>query len=100
MNKITTKKLEPTFFYVDEVDTGDFELERVETLAEYKKKVEKSSGIVILDFYTQHCPSCLQMLPKLRGAAKKFAGSVSVYKVDAEHAVDLAEKLSVRQVPD
>lgn len=99
LNKITTKKLESSFFYVDEVDTGDFELDSVRTLAEYRKKVKKSKGIVILDFFTYHCPSCLQMLPKLRGAAKKFDGKVAIYKVDAEKSIDLVEHLSVRQVP-
>ncbi len=99
LNKLMTKKLEPSFFQTKQEGEEKFKLEQIDSLKEFKKKARESKKPLILDFYTQHCPSCLLMLPKLAKIAREFAETVDVFKVDAELAEDIVEKFSVFKVP-
>lgn len=75
------------------------ELAALNSLADLEKVTQADDGIVVLDFYTDTCPTCLQMMPLVASVAPEFAGKVQFFKVNAEHAVDLARKFFVYKVP-
>ena len=75
------------------------ELPKLETLAAYEAALGDGSVPVILDFYTDTCPSCLQMLPILGVVAQEYDGKAKIFKVDAEVADELVKKFLVYRVP-
>ena len=60
---------------------------------------EQHDRLVILDFYAEYCPSCMQMLPAVSAVANEFADQVTFAKLDAEVATDVVQKLFVHKVP-
>lgn len=75
------------------------ELPKLETRAAYEAALGDGSVPVILDFYTDTCPSCLQMLPILGVVAQEYEGRAKFFKVDAEVADELVKKFLVYRVP-
>ncbi len=93
-----TKQLEDTFFVLDGTQKSA-QLKSVSSLEELDKIVKQSEKAIILDFYTQYCPSCLQMLPHLATVAQEYTDKVVVFKVDAEESFDIVERFNVHKVP-
>jgi len=93
------RQLEPTFFRDGKTDEEMADVEHLSSEQEFEDLVLKSSVPVILDFYTEYCPSCLEMLPKIARVSEKYKGKINVYKVDAEQAIGLVKELSVPKVP-
>ncbi|MCK5632463.1 FAD-dependent oxidoreductase [bacterium] len=99
LNTVVEEKLEPSFFVDAQEDLYGLDLEHIATVQEFEQFVKKSEIPVVLDFYTQHCPSCLQMMPKIAAIAKKYEGKIKVYKVDAQEAFEVTDILSIFKVP-
>jgi thioredoxin reductase (NADPH) len=97
LDKQVEEKLAPLYFKVQKQEAK--ELQKIETLQEYEAALGDGKLPVILDFYTDTCPSCLQMLPILASVAQDYAGKAKFYKVNAELAEDLVDKFSVFRVP-
>jgi len=91
--------LEPTFFRDGSSAVEVVELDHISSNDEFKKIIQESKVPVVLDFYTEYCPSCLQMIPKIAQISKKYGENVRVYKVDAEQVFELVQKLSIPKVP-
>lgn len=72
---------------------------QLESIADFETKVEKRSGLTIIDFYADYCPSCMQMLPVFNAVAHQYTNKVGFFKVDTEKAQSLVEKLHVPKVP-
>lgn len=98
LNEQFAQELEPMLFHPEKKEE-DAQLEQINSVEQLEEMLQVSDVPVILDFYTESCPSCLQMLPKIASVAQKFAGQVHVYKVDAGEATDVAKHFSVRKVP-
>lgn len=97
LDKQVEEKLASNYFKVEKKELK--ELPKITSLQEYENIVMDEKLPVILDFYTDTCPSCLQMLPVLASVAKEYEGHARFYKVDAEIAEDLVDKFSVFRVP-
>jgi thioredoxin reductase (NADPH) len=91
-------KLQPLLFNVVKNEKRK-ELPLIGSDEDFQKEVVQSSVPVVVDFYTQYCPSCLQMLPALESAAHDLSERVNVVKVDALASRDLTNKLVVPTVP-
>lgn len=59
----------------------------------------KNNEWAIFDFYTQSCPSCMQMMPAFQEVAQEYKSKVHFAKVDADKVPDLTQKLFVHKVP-
>ena len=75
------------------------EITQITNMDEFNSVMTDSSGVVIIDFWAEYCPSCMQMLPVFEAVASEFTGKVAFAKVDAEKATDVIEKLFVHKVP-
>jgi len=75
-------------------------VKKLSTLEEFRDNLlAAGDSLVIIDFYTEFCPSCKTMMPAMESVAKEHADKVSVYKVDAGVATDIAKEYKVSSVP-
>ena len=71
----------------------------ISDLKTFEETVLKSKVPVIVDFWADYCPSCLQMIPTFNAVSKLFKNDVLFVKVDADAASDIAKKFFVLRVP-
>ena len=66
----------------------------------YTSFIEKSEGVVFIDFYSETCPPCQTLLTYLPNLAEYFKDeNVVIAKVNAAYSPKLSEKFMVRSVP-
>lgn len=93
------RKLASNSFKAGPKRSGAGAIHILESLDEFNALIEAHEGIVILDFYTDTCPSCLHMLPAFESLASEYMDTVAFAKVDAEKATDVVTKFYVAKVP-
>lgn len=91
--------LEERSRYLELYDAQTSPIDQITTLEAFEELLHKSTVPVIVDFYTQSCPSCLKMMPYVGVAAHMYADNVKFVKVDAGQAVDIAKKYKISSVP-
>jgi thioredoxin reductase (NADPH) len=74
-------------------------LEHILTTAEYEQKIAQDNKLVLLDFYTTACPSCMRMMPIVERVVFEHKDAVVGYKVDAFVGAELMKKFVVPGVP-
>jgi thioredoxin 1 len=65
----------------------------------YQLVVEKSALPVLLDTWAPWCPPCRAIAPYIEELAKTYAGKLTVAKLNADEAPDLAQQLGVTGLP-
>ncbi len=97
-NNQMQEQLEPFFF--SQRGGKKVELEEIESLQEYEDVLYDAQGaVVMLDFFTPYCPSCMHMIPVIEWVISKFEDKAVCYKVDASMAFDLVKSFNVPDVP-
>lgn len=61
--------------------------------------VLQRSGPIALDFYQASCPPCRVLEPRLERIAQQYAGRISVYRVDIDRDLPIAERFGVTSLP-
>ncbi len=77
----------------------DVQVKSLTTSAELDGLLEDKSGVVVLDFWAETCPSCKQMLPVVDSVAQQFKDKVRFAKIDIDEAPEIREKLLINKVP-
>lgn len=54
---------------------------------------------VIVDFYATWCGPCKRVAPILEKMAQKYAGKITIYKVDVDEERDLAAAHGIQSIP-
>ncbi|HZW61048.1 MAG TPA: FAD-dependent oxidoreductase [Candidatus Babeliales bacterium] len=80
-----------------------YEMPSISTEQELQDELE-GTKLLILDFWADDCPACLQMLPVIsRYAKKNKAPDIKFFKVDAKGELDtvseLVTKYDIRKIP-
>jgi thioredoxin reductase (NADPH) len=93
-----SRALEESFYdpYIDKMRES---IPTIETNEAFEKQVLQAEKPVFVDFYTDHCPSCLQMMPAVEYIAYRYKDSVDFYKIDALQLRDIAKKYNITSVP-
>lgn len=65
----------------------------------FEEKVERHSGLCLVDFWAPWCGPCHTMTPVLEAFAARHAGSITVFKLDADDNPKTAEHYGIRSVP-
>ncbi len=100
-NKQVAQDLVSKGAYFDDFAYEKVEVPHLTSLADFQKTITPTSGVTVVDFYADYCPSCMQMLPVVESVAAKLSGQVNFFKVDVnqESAKELVRFLSVPKVP-
>jgi len=69
------------------------------TADDIKSTVLQTPGPAVLDFYAASCAPCGALEPRLERVAAQYAGTVSVYRVDAEREPAVIRSFHVTSVP-
>ncbi len=69
------------------------------TTGEPEAKVLRAPGPVALDFYQASCPPCRALEPRLERVTEEYLGRLSVYRVDIERDMPVAESFGVKSIP-
>ncbi len=64
----------------------------------YRRIVEQP-GVALVEFYTEHCPSCVKQAPVISALADRYAGRAKVAVADARKLGGIAAELGIRAVP-
>jgi thioredoxin 1 len=69
------------------------------TEEQFGTKVLEASEPVLVDFFATWCGPCKMMAPVLDEIAVEMAGKASVYKVDIDREIELAQHYNIMSVP-
>ncbi len=76
------------------------EFPSITTMDELQDLTSKQQDkLLVLDFWTESCSSCKQLLPLIKEAAALFSDNILFVSVDADEALELIETFSVMKVP-
>ena len=79
---------------------GESLVREVTSLSDLQELIQQNSGKnVIVDFYAQTCPSCLQMLPLYDRVSTELQDTAVLVKVDVDKALDIVEEFHIVKVP-
>ncbi|MDD5348378.1 MAG: thioredoxin [Candidatus Omnitrophica bacterium] len=69
------------------------------TDATFKREVLESDKLVLVDFWATWCGPCRMIAPIIDEAAKEFAATVKVCKVDVDECPEAAGRFGVMSIP-
>ena len=67
--------------------------------ADFKTLVLDATGICLVDLFSNRCPPCRILAPTISSLADKYAGRVTVCKVDVDRAPAVAQRYAVMAIP-
>ena len=72
-------------------------VQQIEVLTDFEQIIAHDK-VVIVDFFADYCPSCMQMLPVFNAVSVQF-DEVTFVKIDADKGLDIMQKHVVHKVP-
>jgi len=96
-NEAYAEEIEPNLFYLQSDDHQA--VTYINDMQDFNQVIQDNDGVVVIDFYGQSCPSCLQMLPVYEQVARELEGNATFAKVDVDVAEDVVKHLNVVKVP-
>ncbi len=69
------------------------------TDADFEAKIEKSSGVALVDFWAEWCGPCRAFAPVLDELCVEYAGRATVAKLNVDEGKSMAEKYEIRAIP-
>jgi thioredoxin reductase (NADPH) len=86
-------------YFYQAADRGPSPVKLLTSRDMFDKEILNAQQPVIVDFYAQHCPSCMHMLPVYEAVARRFADRIMFYKVDTAAGSGLDERFKVERIP-
>jgi len=65
----------------------------------FKARVLDTNGICLVDLFSDRCPPCRVLAPTISSLADKYAGKVTVCKVDVDRVPSVARQYRVMAIP-
>jgi len=69
------------------------------TDADFEAKIEKSSGVALVDFWAEWCGPCRAFAPVLDELCAEYAGRATIAKLNVDEGRNMAEKYGIRAIP-
>ena len=80
-------------------NSEDTNVIHVENMSDFKAEVLHASEICLVDLYSDRCPPCRMLTPTISSLADKYAGKVTVCKINVDHAPTIANEYNVMVIP-
>ncbi len=71
----------------------------IDSQTDFESLVLAAEQPVLVDFYTDKCPSCRRLAPTMEEIAVLYDGRAKVYKVDIDRSPDISEPFDVTATP-
>jgi thioredoxin 1 len=71
----------------------------IESDTDFKTRVLDANEIYLVDLFSNRCPPCRILAPTISSLADKYAGRVTVCKVDVDRAPAVAQRYGVSAIP-
>ena len=68
--------------------------------AQFDPQVTNSNTPVLIEFFSDHCPSCKSLLPVLDEIATELPGKLQIYKFNAGEDAQFAARFRIGSVPN
>jgi len=65
----------------------------------FEKEVLKSKELVLVDFWSPTCPSCIMLAPVIDKIAKEFKNKAEVGKLDVYKNPKIADQYQITSIP-
>jgi len=75
------------------------ELETVNNLSQLNTLLQTAKTPVIVDFYTDYCPTCKALMPHLKTLAAQYTDKITIIKVDYDNAQSIVQHFNIPSVP-
>ena len=72
---------------------------KVINTAEFRNKVENSSGVAVVDFFATWCGPCKMLTPIFVEASEDMKDEAVFYKVDIDESLEIAQQFGISSVP-
>jgi len=71
----------------------------INSAADFKPHVLDKHGICLVDLFSNRCPPCTILAPTISSLAERYAGRVTVCKVNVDRVPAVAQRYGVRAIP-
>ncbi len=65
----------------------------------FDEMVKQGEGLILVDFWSESCDRCKELMPSVEELSKKYEGKVPFYKLDIKGKRRLAMKEGVMGLP-
>jgi thioredoxin 1 len=72
---------------------------RIVTDASFEQDVLRSEGPVLVDFWAPWCGPCRVVAPVLEKVAERYAGRVTVAKMNVDENIQTSTRYGIRSIP-
>ena len=87
-------------FYSSKAVRSQEKLLSINSMAELQDLITSNEEkLIVLDFWTETCSSCKQLLPLLKEISQSFANTLLFIPIDADEATDLVDAFEITRVP-
>ena len=66
---------------------------------DFKTRVLEANVVCLVDLFSDRCPPCRVLAPTISSLADKYAGKVTVCKVDVDRVLPVARRYGIRAIP-
>jgi len=79
--------------------SGNSNIVHINSKSDFNTKVIDTHRICLVDLFSKRCPPCRMLAPTISSLANKYAGKVTVCKVDLDRAPTIAQQYGVMAIP-
>jgi len=71
----------------------------IRSKADFDARVLQGGGICLVDLFSNRCPPCRALAPTISSLAEKYAGKVTVCKVNVDELAAVAARYRITAIP-